>query len=54
MRHLRGLPCGDPLPQFREAFPILAGALTLVLGGAGRWSLGRERAPTASAGTALR
>ena len=29
------LPGGDPLPGFREAFLILAGTLTLVLGGAG-------------------
>jgi putative oxidoreductase len=33
------LPGGDPLPDFREAFLILAGTLTLVLGGAGTWSV---------------
>ena len=33
------LPGGDPLPDFREAFLILAATLTLVLGGAGRWSV---------------
>ena len=33
------LPGGDPLPDFREAFLILAAALALVLGGAGRWSV---------------
>jgi putative oxidoreductase len=33
------LPGGDPLPGFREAFLILAGTLTLVLGGAGTWSV---------------
>lgn len=32
------LPGGDPLPEFREAFLILAGTLTLLLGGAGRYS----------------
>jgi putative oxidoreductase len=32
------LPGGDPLPEFREAFLILAGTLTLLLGGAGRLS----------------
>ena len=30
------LPGGDPLPEFREAFLILAGTLTLLLGGPGR------------------
>lgn len=35
------LPGGDPLPDFREAFLILAGTLTLVLGGAGTWSVDR-------------
>lgn len=34
----RPLPGGDPLPEFREAFLILAGTLTLLLGGAGRYS----------------
>lgn len=33
------LPGGDPLPDFREAFLILAGTLTLALGGAGTWSV---------------
>jgi putative oxidoreductase len=33
------LPGGDPLPAFREAFLILAGTLTLFLGGAGRWAV---------------
>jgi putative oxidoreductase len=33
------LPGGDPLPGFREAFLILAGTLTLALGGAGAWSV---------------
>lgn len=33
------LPGGDPLPEFREAFLILAGTLALLLGGAGRLSL---------------
>lgn len=33
------LPGGDPLPDFREAFLILAATLTLVLGAAGRWSV---------------
>ena len=35
----RPLPGGDPLPEFREAFLILAGTLTLVLGGPGRFSV---------------
>jgi putative oxidoreductase len=37
------LPGGDPLPAFREAFLILAAALTLLLGGPGRWSLDSRR-----------
>jgi putative oxidoreductase len=36
------LPGGDPLPAFREAFLILAGTLTLLLGGPGRWSIDRR------------
>lgn len=36
------LPGGDPLPAFREAFLILAGTLTLFLGGAGRWAVDRR------------
>ena len=36
------LPGGDPLPAFREAFLILAGTLTLFLGGAGRWAIDRR------------
>ena len=39
------LPGGDPLPEFREAFLILAGTLALLLGGAGRWALDRLRRP---------
>jgi putative oxidoreductase len=35
------LPGGDPLPDFREASLILAGAITLVLSGAGPWSVDR-------------
>jgi len=38
------LPGGDPLPAFREAFLILAATLTLVLGGAGAWSVDEFRA----------
>lgn len=38
------LPGGDPLPDFREAFLILAGTLTLALGGAGIWSVDEWRA----------
>ena len=34
------LPGGDPLPAFREAFLILAGTLTLLMTGPGRWALG--------------
>jgi putative oxidoreductase len=34
------LPGADPLPQFREAFLILAGALSLLLSGPGKWALG--------------
>lgn len=38
------LPGGDPLPAFREAFLILAGTLTLFLGGPGRLAIdGRKR-----------
>ena len=37
------LPGGDPLPQFREAFLILAGTLTLLLGGPGRLAVDRRR-----------
>ncbi len=37
------LPGGDPLPSFREAFLILAAALTLVLSGPGRLAVGRDR-----------
>lgn len=33
------LPGGDPLPEFREAFLILAGTLALLLGGAGKYSV---------------
>ena len=33
------LPGGDPLPDFQSAFLILAGTLTLLLGGAGAWSV---------------
>jgi putative oxidoreductase len=33
------LPGGDPLPEFREAFLILAGTLALFLGGPGRLAL---------------
>lgn len=41
------LPGGDPLPSFREAFLILAAALTLVLGGPGPFSIGgNQRAAT--------
>jgi putative oxidoreductase len=36
------LPGGDPLPAFREAFLILAGTLTLFLGGAGRLAIDRR------------
>ena len=41
------LPGGDPLPAFREAFLILAGTLTLFLGGPGRLAVdrGRKAAP---------
>jgi putative oxidoreductase len=37
------LPGGDPLPEFREAFLILAGTLTLFLGGPGRLAVDRRR-----------
>jgi len=43
------LPGGDPLPAFREAFLILAGTLTLVLGGAGAWSVDQVLAHAKSA-----
>jgi putative oxidoreductase len=33
------LPGGDPLPQFREAFLILAGTVSLWLSGPGRFAL---------------
>lgn len=33
------LPGGDPLPQFREAFLILAGVVSLFLSGPGRYAL---------------
>jgi putative oxidoreductase len=33
------LPGGDPLPQFREAFLILAGAVSLLLSGPGNYTL---------------
>jgi putative oxidoreductase len=33
------LPGGDPLPQFREAFLILAAALSLLLSGPGKYTL---------------
>ncbi len=33
------LPDGDPLPAYREAFMILAGLVTLLMLGAGKWSL---------------
>jgi putative oxidoreductase len=36
------LPGGDPLPEFREAFLILTGTLTLFLGGPGRLSVDRR------------
>ena len=36
------LPGGDPLPAFREAFLILAGTLTLFLGGPGRLAVDRR------------
>jgi putative oxidoreductase len=36
------LPGGDPLPSFREAFLILAAAVTLVLGGPGPLSIARD------------
>lgn len=39
------LPGGDPLPAFREAFLILAGTLTLFLGGAGKGAVDKERQP---------
>lgn len=34
------LPGGDPLPEFREAFLILAGVVSLVLSGPGRFAVG--------------
>ena len=37
------LPGGDPLPAFREAFLILAGALSLFLSGPGRWAVDTRR-----------
>ncbi len=37
------LPDGDPLPAYREAFMILAGLVTLLMLGAGRWSLDHLR-----------
>ncbi len=37
------LPGGDPLPPFREGFIILAGTLTLVMGGGGRLSVDEWR-----------
>jgi putative oxidoreductase len=46
------LPGGDPLPSFREAFLILAAALTLVLGGAGPFSIGGHSRSGASGKTA--
>jgi putative oxidoreductase len=33
------LPGGDPLPQFREAFLILAGVVSLLLSGPGKFAL---------------
>jgi len=33
------LPGGDPLPQFREAFLILAAAVSLLLSGPGKYIL---------------
>jgi len=33
------LPGGDPLPQFREAFLILAGVVSLLLSGPGKYVL---------------
>jgi putative oxidoreductase len=33
------LPGGDPLPEFREAFLILAGAVSLLLSGPGKFAL---------------
>ena len=44
------LPGGDPLPQFREAFLILAGVTSLLLSGPGNYTLASflpgKRAPT--------
>lgn len=37
------LPGGDPLPEFREAFLILAGTITLLLGGPGPLSVDGAR-----------
>lgn len=36
------LPGGDPLPEFREAFLILAGVVSLLLSGPGKYAL-RDR-----------
>jgi putative oxidoreductase len=33
------LPGGDPLPEFREAFLILAGVVSLLLSGPGKFAL---------------
>jgi putative oxidoreductase len=44
------LPGGDPLPEFREAFLILAGVTSLLLSGPGNYTLASllpgKRAPT--------
>jgi putative oxidoreductase len=42
------LPGGDPLPEFREAFLIFAGTLTLFLGGPGRLAIDRRRRAAAT------
>ena len=41
------LPGGDPLPEFREAFLILAGTLTLFFGGPGRLAIDAPSRATA-------
>ncbi|MEA2336888.1 MAG: putative oxidoreductase, partial [Thermoanaerobaculia bacterium] len=37
------LPGGDPLPSFEEAFLILAGVVSLLLSGPGRFALKRSK-----------
>lgn len=37
------LPGGDPLPELREAFLILAGTISLVLSGPGKYALDHQR-----------